>query len=215
MHQILPILSTLLIGILHGLEPGHGQTILAGYILGEKVNLREVLRMVSIMILTHFIMLLVLAYLLRFIFKESMPHITETLTWAAPLLMLGFGLYLLYHKRYHPTDNCGNSSEDLHHHREATLTGAVSGLLPCPSVLSPVLLVAVGSSFAHILFYVSAFVIGMGISMTTVLLIFLLSKGKTRLIFEHINHLLRPYSLSAIIIICIALIYLVLKLSGT
>ncbi len=224
MPQLIPILSTLFIGLLHGLEPGHGQTMLAAYILGEDIDIKSLLRMVFIMIITHFIMLLIISYALSgFLHSSSLP-IEAILSWVAPILMLLFGIYLFYHKQSHTGDYCGCDHDHEHHNEshdhhqqnklknsDRTLISAISGFMPCPTVLSPIMLLAVGSNFTHVIFYVSAFVIGMSISITGVLLLFIISKDRARSFFERINTLVHPYNLTAIIIICISLVYIGLR----
>ena len=93
--------STLILGALHALEPGHGKSFIAAYLIGEKLSMKHILILAVSLLISHFLLLTVLALLMHFIFASEMTeNLHETLSWIGPIIILAFGFLLINNSLY-------------------------------------------------------------------------------------------------------------------
>ena len=126
-------------GAAHALTPGHGKTIVAGYLVGSRGRPRHAVLLGLIVTATHtagvFALGLVTLLLSHFVVPE---RLYPWLTLASGLLVVGVGTTVLRSRLRH-----SRSDANHHHHhghegygRGGLLgVGVAAGLLPCPSAL--------------------------------------------------------------------------------
>ena len=106
---IVSILASLAFGVIHALAPGHGKTVMAAYLVGQRGARRQALHLGSIVTFTHTASVLLLGALLTLgtlAAPERVVPLTEILS---GLLLAGLGIYLLLlavrRVRTHPDDH--------------------------------------------------------------------------------------------------------------
>ena len=133
-----------ILGMFHALEPGHGKTLILAYLSGGSIQTAGSLKIISGLILTHFILFSFIAFLLK-TGGESFP-ILELI---GPILIICLGSYLFYRSmketRHEHEEDC---DDPMHFHFNDTkfaspfVTGMVAGLIPCPSAIAVLLIAA-------------------------------------------------------------------------
>lgn len=177
------------IGAAHALEPGHGKTMVAAYLVGSRGTWRHAVWLGGITTFTHTftVFLLGMATLAASQFFST-ERIYPILSIASALTMVGLGAWLLWkrthawrhhhhHHHDHPHDHDHHHHD--HHHHDAPDTGEVTmgnllalgvsgGLVPCPAALVLLLgAIAVGKVALGLSLLV-AFSLGLSIVLTSV-----------------------------------------------
>ncbi|HLG93390.1 MAG TPA: sulfite exporter TauE/SafE family protein [candidate division Zixibacteria bacterium] len=140
--------SSFALGALHALEPGHGKTIVAAYLVGSQGRPKHALALGAIVTFTHTIGIILLAVLTQILAKnvdlERLHPVFET---GAATIVLIVGVWMLRRNLY-----------DLRHHHEHAHThehkpdqkaevfwkdlvflGVSGGLIPCPAAFAVLL----------------------------------------------------------------------------
>jgi nickel/cobalt exporter len=92
---LVSVLASIAFGVVHALAPGHGKTVMAAYLVGQRGTRRQALQLGSIVTFTHTASVLLLGALLTLgtlAAPERVVPLTEIL---AGLLLAGLGIYLL------------------------------------------------------------------------------------------------------------------------
>ena len=209
--------STLILGALHALEPGHGKSFIAAYLIGEKLNMRHILTLGVSLLISHFLLLAIIALLMRFIFaSELTENLHETLSWIGPIIILAFGFYLLFNHRH------SHEEQDVFHHhsteksngslKKSVIVGAISGLLPCPTVIAPIMLSGAVNNFHNAIFYILVYVLGMGAVMFVMMSLFFLLREALLKRMDLVASKINPHLVSAVLIIIVGLVYLLMRI---
>jgi ABC-type nickel/cobalt efflux system permease component RcnA len=216
--------STLILGALHALEPGHGKSFIAAYMVGEKLTPRHVVTLTLSLLVSHFLLLIIIALLMRFVFGSAvMQDAEEILSWAGPILILGFGVYLLLaHRHSHEEHNLFHTHNHSHDHnhqkngslRRSAVVGAIGGLLPCPTVFATILMSGAHNNFDNAIFYILIFILGMGVSLFVLISLFYILKESLVKKVERFTAKVHPHLASAILIIITGLVYLLIRIFG-
>jgi ABC-type nickel/cobalt efflux system permease component RcnA len=104
-------------GAIHALTPGHGKTLVAAYLVGERGTAGHALFLGLITTLTHTGAVFVLAALLLFFFPHAVPRdIQMTLGLIGGLLIAGLGLWLLLRRLSGGADHFHLPGHGHHHH---------------------------------------------------------------------------------------------------
>lgn len=224
MNTLLAYGSTLLLGALHALEPGHGKSFIAAYLVGEKLTLRHIITLTLSLLVSHFLLLIIIALLMRFVFSsEITQQASEILSWAGPILILSFGIYLLLaHRHSHEEHGLFHSHSHSHTHEPAhdknhslgksAIVGAIGGLLPCPTVIAPILLSGAVNNFHNAIFYIVVYILGMGIALSIMLTLFYVLKETLVKKVESFSLKIHPHLASAVLVIITGVIYLLLRI---
>jgi ABC-type nickel/cobalt efflux system permease component RcnA len=191
-------------GAAHALSPGHGKTIIAAYLVGQRGRVRHAAYLGGIVTVTHtigvFALGLVTLALSQFIVPESLY---PWLNLVSGLLVVGIGASVfvsrfrrrLAHARAHAHGQAhhhhhGHGHSHSHVPEEPGLRGLLAvgvsgGLLPCPSALV-VLLAAISlHRIAFGLLLIVAFSFGLALTITGIGLVAVLAKRAfTRLSFQ-------------------------------
>lgn len=88
---------TFIIGAAHALEPGHGKTVVAAYLVGSKGKTYEAVLLGLIVTLTHTFSIIILAVLVKY---AAMGYTKEELHaylgFVAAILILGVGVWMMF-----------------------------------------------------------------------------------------------------------------------
>ncbi len=220
MNTTLAYSSTLILGALHALEPGHGKSFLASYMVGEKIKIKHVITLGASLLGAHFFLLTVIALAMRLIFSAQFAEqIQETISWAGPVIILAFGFYLLWKSRHHHHFEHGDA---CHHHpaglkkntslKQTAIAGIIGGLLPCPSVIAPLLLSGAANTFHDAIFYILIYVAGMGAVLVSMVILFYLLKETLVRRLDSISSKINPHFISALLIITVGFVYLFIRI---
>jgi len=120
-------IAAFVLGAFHALEPGHGKTVVAAYLVGSKGRTYEAVLLGIIVTITHTFSIIVLAVIAKFAaasFTDQQLH--TYLGFIAAVLILGVGLSMLYarwraiHRLHHHGHghNDGHSHDHDHDHHE-------------------------------------------------------------------------------------------------
>jgi ABC-type nickel/cobalt efflux system permease component RcnA len=110
-----------LFGAAHALTPGHGKTLVAGYLVGERGTVGHAFLLGLVTTLTHTGSVLLLAVGLLFFFPKAVPRdIQTTLGLIGGLLVAGLGFWLLLRRLSGGADHVHIGGHGHHHHHGHT-----------------------------------------------------------------------------------------------
>jgi ABC-type nickel/cobalt efflux system permease component RcnA len=145
----------------HALTPGHGKTLVAAYLVGERGTVWHALFLGAVTTLSHTGVLVALAGVFR-LYPEEVAPLMGWLPAAGGLLLAGLGAWLLlcrlggradhvhlvggHHHQHHHAGGHADHYHDEHGHahplpaegagwRRLFLLGVSGGLIPCPAAL--------------------------------------------------------------------------------
>ncbi len=130
-------------GAVHALTPGHGKTMVAAYLVGERGTAWHAVVLGLVTTLTHTAAVLVLAALLPVFFPGVVPATVQMLLGlVGGLLISGLGLWLLMQRLAGRADHVHLGGGHHHHHDEEAeptrpgwagliLLGISGGIVPC------------------------------------------------------------------------------------
>ena len=178
----------LFLGAAHGLEPGHGKTIVAAYLIGSRGTVGNALFLGGIVTFTHTFSVILLG--LVALFASQYIHPEQIFPWlgtASGLLIIGLGTWLLVnhlrgrgfghsheeeHHHDHPHGEHDHSHEEEHHGHSHEIPSKVTlgslltlgisgGIVPCPGALVILLLAVALHRIAFGLLLLVAFSVGL------------------------------------------------------
>jgi ABC-type nickel/cobalt efflux system permease component RcnA len=109
-------------GAVHALTPGHGKTLVAAYLVGERGTVWHALFLGLVTTLTHTGAVLILAAVLPFFLPDAPPaRVQFVLGFGGGLLVAGMGTWLLFRRLSGQVDHVhlgghGHHHHHLHHH---------------------------------------------------------------------------------------------------
>src|SRR5439155_27187441 len=107
-------------GAVHALTPGHGKTLVAAYLVGERGTVWHALLLGLVATLTHTGAVLLLAALLPLLFPQAVPaQVQGVLGFVGGLLIAGMGAWLLLRRLSGQADHFhlpGTGHHHLHGH---------------------------------------------------------------------------------------------------
>jgi ABC-type nickel/cobalt efflux system permease component RcnA len=144
------------VGAVHALEPGHGKTVVAAYLVGSRGTAWHAVFLGLVVTASHTAGVYLLGLVVLYASRHMVPErIYPWLGVASGLTILGLGLYLLL-QRYaagaglhahdhgdgHGVHHHGPGGHDHHHHpagdvslRQLVALGVTGGIVPCPAAL--------------------------------------------------------------------------------
>ncbi len=199
--MLVSLLSALLFGALHALQPGHGKTLVAAYLVGSRGTLRHAVLLGVVVTFTHTVSVLGLGVLLLIFSRWVRPEqIIPGLTLASGMLVVGIGLNLLLqrvrlaragrvaHTHHHHGfggqhhHHHDHAHDHAHHHEHAPLSrrgivslGISGGLVPCPEALVILILAATWGRLALGLALIVAFSLGLALVLIAIGMLLVLS----------------------------------------
>jgi ABC-type nickel/cobalt efflux system permease component RcnA len=129
-------------GALHALTPGHGKTLVAAYLIGERGTVGHALLLGLVTTLTHTGSVLLVALGLRYAFPDAVPADVQTLLeFVGGLLVAGLGVWLLLRRLMGQADHVHLPGFGHHHHHHESpkprgvggliVLGISGGIVPC------------------------------------------------------------------------------------
>jgi len=151
--------ACMLLGALHALTPGHGKTLLAAYLVGDRGTPRDAVALGATITFTHTAAVLALGAAVLAAGRWVVPGVVvPVLTVAAGVVVLVLGIRLV-RRRWAARAADDHAAHDEHGHehghghvglltgptrlRDVVAVGGTAGIIPCPEALS-VLLLAIG-----------------------------------------------------------------------
>lgn len=187
MEIFVPSVTALLLGALHALEPGHGKTIVASYMLAATGHIRRIFLLGISIALSHTFTIIVIALLIdgagTLIADERIHSFLEG---GSGLLIMAIGMQMLHSslkaKKHAEDCSCGHDHEE-HHHAHHTgrgtekketssssiaFLGFSAGIIPCPSALAALLSSLAVGKFSAGFMMVVLFSIGIALTLMAV-----------------------------------------------
>jgi ABC-type nickel/cobalt efflux system permease component RcnA len=166
------------LGALHALEPGHGKTIVATYLVGSKGTPRHALLLGMIVTISHTAGVYLLGAITLYAQKYILPdRIYPYLGVLSGMLVAGIGCYLFLqryvgaefaHSHSHESPSTARVSEketferrDNISARQLLILGVTGGIVPCPAALVVLLSAAALHRTGFGLFLIVAFSVGL------------------------------------------------------
>jgi ABC-type nickel/cobalt efflux system permease component RcnA len=227
MTSIITYYSTFLLGALHALEPGHGKSMLFTFAL-EKPRFKELLALLFSIFLSHFLVLGLFAYGIQMIASsEEVLAYTDMLSLVTPILIIFYGGYLLF--KSSKKNHAYNCSCGSHHHQHAgehheiktkessvaraSFIGFVTGLMPCPTAIAPILLAGVNDNFSSSFTHVLVYAIGLVCMLFLFLGLLMVLKSFFKKQFDQLGGKFNIQKISSILFIVIGIFYLISSLA--
>lgn len=215
--------SSLMLGMLHALEPGHGKTYLAAIMMGKSWDKKQLMILISSLIGSHFLVLIALAIGIRNLMGGIQDEAkVEMLSGFMPIFIIAYGGYLAwnYHKSH--KKGCTSGGCSCQAHKQASnnkrtgnsmIEGVIAGLIPCPTALAPLLLAGLDQHFTHVLGYLLVYLLGMSIVMIGLVLGVQLIRP---FIIDKLNNYtfkIHPQLFSAFLLMAIGICYLMFHIT--
>jgi len=148
------------LGALHALEPGHGKTIVAAYLVGSKGTTRHALLLGTVVTISHtagvYLLGGVTLYAQKYILPERLYPLFGVLS---GILIAGMGCYIFLQRFV------GAEFAHTHDHgvrpRQLLVLGVTGGIVPCPAALVVLLSAVALHRVAFGLFLILAFSAGL------------------------------------------------------
>ena len=166
---LLYLASSFILGVLHAVEPGHGKTIVAAYLVSAKGKVKHAIALGAIVTFTHTIGIIILAALAFLLAKkidvESLHPVFEL---SAAVIVIGVGVWMLhrtlknlhYHPHSHqPTRKTGVFWKDL------IFLGISGGIVPCPAAFAVLLTSITTGNPQSGLLWVLSFSLGLALAL--------------------------------------------------
>ena len=173
-------------GAAHALSPGHGKTLVAGYLVGNRGTIRHAILLGAIVTFAHTFSVVLLGVVALMLTDQLATEVVYPwIELASGLLVLGVGLTLIWRRWSHA--HAHEHGHDHHHDHDGAITtsslwslGISGGIVPCPTALV-VLLTAI--SLHQVVFglvLVLAFSLGLGLALVVVACTVVLMGDKIR-----------------------------------
>lgn len=173
----LAVLASLVLGALHAFAPGHGKTVMAAYLVGQRGTFRQAMGVAMTVTATHTVGVLALGVAISASTVVAPERVYPWLGAASGLLLAVIGVGFLVRiarRRLHDHAHTHGHAHHHHHHdhdddqlvttRGLVAMGFVGGLLPSPSAVVVLLgAVALGRTWFGVLLVL---VYGLGMALT-------------------------------------------------
>lgn len=152
-------------GAFHALTPGHGKTLVAAYLVGERGTVLHALFLGVVTTLTHTGAVLAIAAVLWFFPEARIAHVQKLLGLVGGLLVASMGFWLLYRRVAGQADHFHLGGGHHHHHHDhhgpaqappagkepvgwwnLIILGVSGGIVPCTDAIV-MLVIAVGKGW--------------------------------------------------------------------
>lgn len=175
---LMSLLLAVLLGAAHALEPGHGKTVVAAYLVGSRGTVAQAVLLGLVVTFTHTFSVLLLGVLVLFLSRHLVPAtLLPWLGFASGVLIAAVGLSLLrarWRESRRPADAHGHDHGGLtgpHTHvpegpatlREILALGVSGGLVPCPAGIVVLLAAVALQRVAFGLLLIVAFSAGLAV----------------------------------------------------
>lgn len=172
--NLLFLVSAFVLGALHALEPGHGKSVMAVFVMGTDANLKDSSLLGLTVVFSHMIVVILLGIASIFllgVLNVDTTHDAMSLIGGTILIIVGVWIIKKYH---HPHQH---HEHEIDKKKGVIAIGLSTGLIPCPAALA-VLLFSIGNDQIYSgLTYVLVFSIGLAIAITLLSALFVKGRG--------------------------------------
>jgi ABC-type nickel/cobalt efflux system permease component RcnA len=165
------VISAFLLGALHALEPGHGKSIMAVFVMGTDADLKDALLLGMTIVVSHVVVVLALGvasiYLVEAL-NVDMTH--DIMSVVGGVILIVVGAWIL-RKFFHPHEHAIDTKKGV------IAIGLSTGLIPCPAALAVLLFSIANNQVYNGLIYVLIFSAGLALAITTLSIVFVKGKG--------------------------------------
>lgn len=222
------IFTALLFGMLHALEPGHGKSLVATFVLGTNTKRPiDAILIGLIASITHTASVYIIGFLGLKVLEIFIPLEKEQLiSFIASIFIFLIGLYLMWDRIieplfHHEHEHTCSAHVLLTKNLKATsilLIGLTAGLVPCSGGLAVFMTATAVSGIQNMLngfLYVLSFSTGLGLALTLVGLSIIFGQGLLKSILQKsISNIEKPSGvITAIVIYTLGLILLTTNLT--
>ena len=222
--NILSWSSTLMLGMLHALEPGHGKTYLAAIMMGKSWDRKQLFILISSLVSSHFLVLVALAIAIRSLMGGLQDEtMVESISGFMPIFIIGYGGYLTWNYYQSHKKGCTSGGCSCSAHKKpsvenssgnSVVAGIIAGLIPCPTALAPLLLAGLDQHFSHVLGYLFVYLLGMSIVMIGLILGFQILRPIIIDKFNNTTFKIHPQLFSGVLIMGLGICYLVVHIAN-
>ncbi|WP_370576080.1 sulfite exporter TauE/SafE family protein [Methanomethylovorans sp.] len=169
------IISAFLLGALHALEPGHGKSVMAVFVMGTHADLKDALILGLTVVFSHVIIVITLGVASLYLVKTLNADIThDIMSVVGGAILIGVGAWILRRFYHH--------HEHDHIHQIDTRKGVIAiglstGLVPCPAALVVLLLGIATNQVYNGLLYILVFSTGLALSIVCLSVLFVKGRG--------------------------------------
>lgn len=173
---VVAVLLSIVLGGAHGLAPGHGKTVMAAYLVGQRGRMRDAMTMALSVTITHTVGVVALGIAITASTAYAPERLYPWLSLASGLLILAVAYNLAKTQRRirrSVPDHDHDHHHDHPHHdrprpsrRSLVALGFVGGMVPSPSAL----VVLLGALTLHRTWFGVLLVLGYGVGMALVLI---------------------------------------------
>ncbi|MCD6506248.1 sulfite exporter TauE/SafE family protein [Candidatus Poribacteria bacterium] len=166
--------TAFLLGMLHTLEPGHGKSVIAAYLVGTSGRTLDAVILGLITAFTHTFSVIVLGVIFKFVSEKAFVGPVQTsFRLIAGLMILGVGIWVLYggiKGRYHSHPHIHHDHDHPHGYRypQLILMGFSAGMVPCPAGIAVLLSAISSGQINRGLILVLIFSLGVAFTITTI-----------------------------------------------
>ena len=224
------IISALIFGMVHAMEPGHGKSLVATFVLGTKTNkVRDAFLLGLIASVTHTASIYLIGFVgLKFLNLIPTEDKTQLISLIASIVIFLIGVWLMWDRIVEPLFH-HEHEHDCSVHKifaknvkmtSAIMIGFTAGIIPCSGGLAVIMTATAVegiSNFIRGFFYVLSFSIGLGLALTLVAISMIYGKGLVNSIFQKSMSNIERSSgvISAILIYTLGLVLLTTNLTKT
>ena len=132
----------MVLGAFHALEPGHGKTLVAAYLVGTRGTARHALLLGIIVTVTHTAGVYLLGAVTLYLSKYILPErLYPWMGLSSGIAIAGIGLIMFLRRirgrsiHSHPHPHTGDGIETAVSNRQLLALGITGGIVPCPAAL--------------------------------------------------------------------------------
>ncbi|XRO77825.1 sulfite exporter TauE/SafE family protein [Methanocaldococcus sp. 10A] len=168
--EFLYAITAFILGMLHALEPGHGKSVLAAYILGTKTGIKDAILLGMTITISHTAVIFLLGILSLYLLTNlNVELVHDMMSVLGGVILIAVGIWII--KSYiYPHEHKIDAKKGI------IAIGLSAGLVPCPAALAVLLFSISSGNLFDGLIYVAIFSIGLAISLTTLAVAFVESK---------------------------------------
>ncbi|ABO35705.1 high-affinity nickel-transporter [Methanococcus maripaludis C5] len=162
--------SAFLLGAMHALEPGHGKSIMAAYVIGTDANLKESLTLGFTILFSHVVIIFLLGLFSIYMVEYfNIGYVTTVMEVLGGVILLLVGAWIVK-SYYFPHEHSIDTN------KSSIAIGLSAGLVPCPAALAVLLFSISNNAIFDGFYYVLVFSIGLAASIALFSILFVKSK---------------------------------------
>lgn len=163
--------SAFILGALHALEPGHGKSVMAIFVMGTDADLKDALLLGLTIVISHVAVVIAFGILSIYLLKTLNVDLThDIMSVLGGLILIAVGIWIIRkftHKHEHAID----------FKKSVIAIGLSTGLIPCPAALALLLLGISNNQVYAGLIYVLIFSLGLAFAIVLMSIIFVKSRN--------------------------------------